>query len=96
MASTDPYETPRDVVAANVRARMAWKRISRNELALRFGWSRKTAYNKLEGLTGFSDNELAAIAEILGLDDPGPLFSVPPGFAWTNVSAGQRMFLVAA
>lgn len=70
----------REVVAANVRARVAWKRIKQARLEKHFRWSSRTAYNKLHGITGFTDAELQGMAELLDLEDPGPLFSVPPSF----------------
>lgn len=95
----------RTVVAANVRARLGWSRKSRAYLQERFGWSDRTAYNKLAGKTGFTADELQAVAELFRLDDPGPLFRIPENFdvsavsgsAWNRRHAGQRhLSLVAA
>lgn len=91
----------RQLVAANVRARLAWSGLRQVHLMARFGWSKRTAYNKLTGVTGFSDDELSSLAELFGLKDPGPLFRVPEGFpisvsesAWTR--RPRHLWLVAA
>lgn len=89
--------TTREVVAANVRARLAWARIPQAQLMARFGWSKRTTHNKLYGTTGLTDDELAGLAALFDLADPGLLFRVPDGFAvstsapvWIPVAAGQR------
>lgn len=73
-------ETRRAVVAANVRARMAWLDMSRPELATRIGINQRTLFDRLEGNRPFNDDQLWLIAEALGLETPAPLFEVPPGF----------------
>lgn len=95
--------TTRELVAANVRARMAWQRIPQVELMGRFSWSKRTAHNKLYGFTGLTDGELAGLAEVFGLDDPGAFFRVPEGFAisapesaWTTLALVSDDFAWAA
>lgn len=95
--------TTREVVAANVRARMAWAKMPQAELMARFGWSKRTTHNKLYGFTGLTDDELAGLAEVFDLDDPGLLFRVPDGFGvptsvpvCVRVSAGQSDLALAA
>lgn len=72
--------TTRDVIAANVRARMAWVGMTYKELQLAMGWSRGTAHNKLHGITGMTAEEIERVAAHLGAE-PGALFEIPEGFA---------------
>jgi DNA-binding XRE family transcriptional regulator len=73
-------EIRRSVVAANVRARMAWLDMSRPELAKKAGITRRTLFDRLEGTRPFKDDQLWKIAAALGLETPAPLFEIPPGF----------------
>jgi hypothetical protein len=77
--------------------------MSHADLMRRFGWSKRTAHNKVAGLTGLTDQELAGLAELFGVADPGVFFRVPDGFvsvgsesAWNRRSAGRHLELVAA
>jgi hypothetical protein len=79
--------TTRELVAANLRARMAWRRMTHADLMARFGWSKRTAHNKVAGLTGLTDQELAGLAELFGVGDPGVFFRVPEGFTARSSSA---------
>lgn len=72
--------TRRDVVAANVRARIAWLGVSGPQLAAALGWKERTTFNKLRGTYSFTADELAQLADYLGLADPGPLYRVPETF----------------
>lgn len=78
----------REVVAANVRARLAWTRGNHAWLRQEMGWSQRTVQNKLAGVTPITAEELAALAGLFGLDDPGLLYRVPDGF--TAVTAPSR------
>ncbi len=69
----------RYVVAANIRARLAWSTMTFAELQEKMGWTRRTTHNKVHGHTGLVAEEVAAIAELLGCD-PGTLYKVPDGF----------------
>lgn len=70
----------RQVVAANVRARLAFMDLGYGDL-MALGWKRRTIANRLRGIIGFTAEELAQLAELFGLEDPGVLFRVPEGFA---------------
>lgn len=72
--------TPRQIVTGNIRARLAWLGVKVETLQSAMGWSRRTVYNKLHGITAISADELDAIARHLGLEDPGPLYRVPDSF----------------
>lgn len=56
--------------------------------------------NKLRGATPFSFQQLVALAELVGLDDPGPFYRVPETFrepvSEVSGSAWTRIFGVAA
>jgi hypothetical protein len=68
------------VIAANVRARLAWHRAPQELLKEELGWSARTVHNKLYGITAIKPEELARLAELFGLNDPGPLYRVPETF----------------
>lgn len=70
----------RIVVAANMRARLAWLGMEARELQAAMGWSQRTTYNKLHGVTAVSADELPRIADVLSTD-PGSLYQVPNGWA---------------
>lgn len=78
------------VIAANVRARMAWLGISVNEVQAAMGWSRRTVYNKLHAVTPFNADELDQVAGHLGCE-PGDLFRVPEGFTGPSVSSTSAL-----
>jgi len=69
----------RYVVAANVRARMAWAHMTQAQLQQRMGWTRRTTHNKVYGHAELTAAELVTIAELFGCD-PGVLYRVPDGF----------------
>ena len=77
--------TSRQVVAANVRARIAWLDIDKQVMAKRIGLNQQTFSNKTKGIRGFNDDELDAVARELGLPNPSLLFVIPPGFDPPNV-----------
>lgn len=88
--------TMQEIVAANVRARLAWAQIPQPEAASAAGCSLRSFAYKVSGEYGFRPNELAGLAELLGLDDLGFFYRVPEGFAisvsesaWTRPWAGQ-------
>lgn len=74
------------VLAANVRARMAWFELGVGDVADRMGWTRRTAYNKLHAITPFSTDEVDGLAQLLGCE-PGDLFSVPDSFSSPSASS---------
>ena len=88
------------VVAANVRARLAWSGYTLSSLAPLVGMSQQSLSNKVRALRSFSADELARIAGVLGLADPGPFYRIPDGFgepivevaapSWSPLGAGQR------
>lgn len=53
--------------AANVRAEMARKRITQIKLAESVGWSQGAVSRRLSGRVPFNIEELARVAEILGV-----------------------------
>lgn len=69
------------LVAANVRARMAWHRLPQARLKDELGWSQRTIQNKLGAVTGITSAELVKLAKLFELPDPGPLYRVPEGFS---------------
>lgn len=83
------------VVAANVRARLAWRELSGSTAAAHLGMSQQAMSNKLRAVTPFSTDQLVRLAELVGLEDPGPFFRIPEGFpppiseesesAWTRI-----------
>ena len=90
------------IIAANLRARLAWADMKHQDFALRMGWSRHTCHNKLHAVSALSAEEVSRAAQILGIDDPGLLFSAPPSFsegslsAWIRRVAGQTLFSKAS
>lgn len=68
------------VIAANVRARMAWKGLNVSETARLLGISQQGLSMKTTGHRPFSTAQLLQLAEILGLDDPGAFYRVPETF----------------
>lgn len=69
----------RQIVAANVRARLAFHDMGYAELEA-LGWKTRTITNRLRGRLGFTAEELAQLAVLFGLDDPGVFYRVPDGF----------------
>src|SRR5687767_7472565 len=80
MTVTELQPRSRQVVAANVRARMGWLDMSPPDLARLLGCSVRTAYNKRAGITVFSPEDLDRLAKKFELATPAPLYEVPPGF----------------
>ena len=70
----------RNVVAANVRARMAWAGITVAELERLMGWSRRTSYNRLHARNPFTIEELVKVAALLECE-PGDLCRIPLSFS---------------
>lgn len=69
------------IVAANVRARLGWKRISGQQAATMIGMKQRAFANKLAGAVPFRPDELDKIcALVLDLSDPGPLYKAPADF----------------
>lgn len=69
--------TPTQQTGANVRAEMARKGVSQEELAARLGFSQSVVSKRLRGITPFDINELTLIAQHLGV----PLASLLPAEA---------------
>lgn len=72
--------TMQEIVAANVRARLAWAQIPQPEAADAAGCSLRSFAYKVSGEYGFRPNELAGLAQLLGVDDLGSFYRVPDGF----------------
>lgn len=94
--------TMQQIVAANVRARLAWAQVGHDAAARAAGCSIRSFRYKISGEYGFRPDELAGLAQLLGVEI-GALFQVPDSFtsvsesAWTRTTAGQRhLWLVAA
>lgn len=69
------------IVAANVRARLAWKRISGQQAAFSIGMKQRAFANKLAGVVPFRPEELDLLcSKVLDLDDPAPLYKRPADF----------------
>ena len=82
-----------EIVAANVRARLAWGKIGHDRAADAARCSTRSFRYKISGEYGFRPDELAGIAELLGLDDVGVFFRVPDSFdATTSVPVCDRIF----
>lgn len=86
--------TTQDIVAANVRARLAWLRKTNVDAARHIGCSIRAFTGKSHGSSPFKPNELGKLAAFLELDDPGPLYKLPPDFptsgfgsAWIRIAA---------
>lgn len=60
-------QTPAQQTAGAVRAELARRRISGRELARGLGWSPTTTSRRLNGSSPFDIDELARVAEFLGL-----------------------------
>lgn len=73
--------TTQETVAANVRARLAWARISHDEAARAAGCSLRSFRYRIAGEYPFQVDELAGLAVLLGMEDIGAFFRVPEGFA---------------
>lgn len=88
------------VVAANVRARLAWRKITGQQAAKLLGLSQQSMSNKLRGVTPFSFQQLVELAELVGMEDPGPFYRLPEGFppllSEVSVSAWTRIYGVLA
>lgn len=83
--------TMQETVAANVRARLAWCRVSHEQAAQQIGRSVRSFRGRLAGDFPFRPDELAALAELFGMGDVGAFFRVPEGFAISaDVSACTR------
>lgn len=85
---------PTEVIAANVRARLAWHKVSQEVLRSHLRWSARTVQNKVHATTPISAVELAKIAELFGLDDPGPLYRVPESFGTvTSIEVSESAWI---
>ena len=78
--------TTQETVAANVRARLAWARISQEQAAGAIGCSARSFAYRLACRYPFQLDELAALAELFEMDDVGAFFRVPEGFAVSTSS----------
>jgi transcriptional regulator with XRE-family HTH domain len=56
-----------ETVAAEVRAELARRNISKTEAAAKLGISRTLLWNRLRGESPFTVDELEALAELLGV-----------------------------
>lgn len=68
------------IVAANVRARLSWKRISGQQAATLIGMKQRSFANKLAGVVPFRPEELDRLCGVIDLTDPGPLYRAPADF----------------
>jgi transcriptional regulator with XRE-family HTH domain len=59
--------TPSAVVGANVRAELARRDMTQRNLADHLGIPQTSVSRRLSGVTPFDINELAAVAELLGV-----------------------------
>lgn len=84
--------TTQMIVAANVRARLAWLRKTNVDAADHIGCSIRAFTGKSAGLYPFKPNELGRLAAFLELSDPGPLYRIPPDFpaAPAELEQGSR------
>lgn len=57
-------------VSAEIRAEMARQRLSQLELARRLRWSRAALSRRITGSTGWSLDEVEAVAGVLGVPLP--------------------------
>lgn len=80
----------RVIIAANVRARMAWAGISVNQIGDLMGWSRRTASYKLHGKTPITTDEVDTLAGLLSCS-PGDLMSVPECFSSLSASSNSAI-----
>ena len=69
----------RALIAANIRARLAWAGITDKQVMERLGWPRRTSYNKLHGITAITAEELQVLAEAFDISIDA-LFEAPPNF----------------
>lgn len=60
-------QTPTERTAGAVRAELARRKISGRDLAASLGWSVTTTWRRLNGTTAFDVEELATVAEHLGV-----------------------------
>jgi hypothetical protein len=67
------------MVAANVRARLAFHGINPHSLAKHLGFTNRTMYNKLHGITRWTASEVAAAAKAFNTT-PGDLYETPDGW----------------
>lgn len=59
---------PTDVVAANVRAEMARRRVTQRDIGAALGIAHSAVSHRLTGRTAFDVNELATIAGLLDVE----------------------------
>lgn len=85
-AELAPVQTSDQVVAANVRARLAFLGVNDLYLAERLGFSRRTMYNKLHGITRWTAEEVADAARVFDTI-PGALYEIPDGFPMATQEA---------
>lgn len=66
---TNTYDLrPTDVVAANVRAEMARRRVTQRDIGDALGIAHSAVSHRLTGRTPLDVNEIATIAGLLGVD----------------------------
>ena len=69
-----------DIVAANVRARLAWQRMTNDDACYVAQCSPRSFRNKLAGVYPFRPDELDRLAPYLGIEDVSELFRIPTGW----------------
>lgn len=74
------HMTTQETVAANVRARLAWSRISHEDAAAAAGLSLRSFRYRIAGEYPFQVDELGGLARLFEMEDLGAFFRVPEGF----------------
>lgn len=69
-----------DIVAANVRARLAWHRMTSEDACFVAQCSPRSMRNKLAGVYPFRPDELDRLAPYLGIEEVSELFRIPTGW----------------
>lgn len=81
MSAVVGEQSPRQQIAANIRAELARKRRNAKSLVRELGWSYSAAQRRTSGHTAFDTDELLAVAWLLdvpvatffqGVNQPGP------------------------
>jgi hypothetical protein len=70
-----------EIVAANVRARLAWARLTMDDALYVAQCSARSFRYKLAGVYPFRPDELDRLAPYLGVEEVSELFRVPAGFS---------------
>lgn len=69
-----------EIVAANVRARLAWRRMTMDDACYVAQCSPRSFRNKLAGVYPFRPDELDRLAPYLDVNDVSELFRIPTGW----------------